>query len=328
MATGIELVTGHTGEPHVTAAQDARRNAGIVGTGRCVLATGDQLRCVVDSANQVTILTGDAILNGRHVSVEAPVPLALSSGAQMANRNDLVCVHYEMDQQTGVESAELVVVEGTASSGSATDPSVTQDSPLSGGVTETWWPIWRIPITGVNVGTPVRLADVVPATVALGGRVAALEGTVSPLPAGVSSLQSRASTLEGKVSALQAKANAVGTTLSSSKSVKITAAGIDRYTNGPSVSCPAGTWVFVGNWGFGEASSDGDRNLQVGFRSGASGNLWGERERVMAAAKNFAALNVAAIRTLSATTTVYLAGSSSKTTKDAATCYITATRIK
>lgn len=124
------------------------------------------------------------------------------------------------------------------------------------------------------------------------------------------------------------KAIALGADYTDNGAYKIGTAGIDSYTNGPHVTVPAGTYVFVGQWTFEQASSTGTRNLQVGFRSGASGSLWGERVRVMAAAYNFAALNVSAIRTLSATTTVYLAGSSSKTTDSTANCYITAVRIK
>lgn len=74
------------------------------------------------------------------------------------------------------------------------------------------------------------------------------------------------------------------------------------------------------------SSSSGQRNLQLGFRSGASGDLWGERVRIMAAANNYAILNVSALRTFDAQTTVYLAGSSSMTS-GSASAWITAVRL-
>ena len=120
----------------------------------------------------------------------------------------------------------------------------------------------------------------------------------------------------------------IGDTIQNSGSYKIGTAGIDTYTNGPHITCPAGTYFFVGAWTFQSGSSSGQRNLQVAFRSGTSGDLWGERVRIMAAANNYAILNVSAIRTLSSSTTVYLAGSSSMTTGSTGSCYITAVRIK
>ena len=112
-----------------------------------------------------------------------------------------------------------------------------------------------------------------------------------------------------------------------SGSYRIATAGIDTYTNGPHLTLPPGSYIVVGAWVFQAGSSSGARNLQLGFRSGASGSLWGERERIMAAANNFAVLNVSALRTLTSETTVYLAGSSSMTTASNGDAWITAVRL-
>lgn len=106
----------------------------------------------------------------------------------------------------------------------------------------------------------------------------------------------------------------------------ITTAGVTSLHNGPHITIPAGSYVFVGAWTFNSGSSSGQRNLQLGFRSGASGDLWGERVRIMAAANNYAILNVSALRTFDAQTTVYLAGSSSMTS-GSASAWITAVRL-
>jgi hypothetical protein len=112
-----------------------------------------------------------------------------------------------------------------------------------------------------------------------------------------------------------------------SGSYRITTAGIDTYTNGPHLTLPPGSYIVVGAWVFQAGSSSGARNLQLGFRSGASGSLWGERMRVMAAANNYAILNATALRTLTSETTVYLAGSSSMTTATNGDAWITAVRL-
>lgn len=111
-----------------------------------------------------------------------------------------------------------------------------------------------------------------------------------------------------------------------SGSYAITTAGIDTYTNGPRITIPAGSYMFVGAWTFNSASASGDRNMQVGFRSGASGTLWGERVRIRQSSGNFAVLNVSALRTFSSQTTVYLAGSAS-ITSGAGDAWITAVRL-
>lgn len=111
-----------------------------------------------------------------------------------------------------------------------------------------------------------------------------------------------------------------------SGSYAITTAGIDTYTNGPRITIPAGSYMFVGAWTFNSASASGDRNMQVGFRSGASGTLWGERVRIRQSSGNFAVLNVSALRVFTSETTVYLAGSASMTS-GAGDTWITAVRL-
>ncbi|MBR2681763.1 MAG: hypothetical protein IKG69_09830 [Atopobiaceae bacterium] len=153
-----EIVTGYAGEPHVTPAQDGRRNVGTFGPGRYVLGTGQAFAITVESANAVTIGTGDGIMDGRHVTVEVPTSLSVESGTQGVSRNDLVCMRYTANPTTGIEAAELVVIAGTPTSGTASDPAYNAGSILEGATTVDW-PLWRLPLAGVTVGTPVRLFD-------------------------------------------------------------------------------------------------------------------------------------------------------------------------
>lgn len=186
----VELVTGYAGEPHVTAAQDGRRNAGTFGSGRFLLDTGQKLALTMQSANQATLGTGDGIMDGRHVTVESPVALTIESGSQGVRRHDLVCVRYTRDAQTGVESVELVVVKGTATSGTPTDPSYNKGSILDGAPVADW-PLWRIPIDGIAVGTPVLIPSVLPT-------IAALKSASDAATADVSGVRTRVSSLEGR----------------------------------------------------------------------------------------------------------------------------------
>ena len=177
----IELVTGYKGEAHVTAAQDGRRNAGVMG-GRYVLPTGQEFAVTVDSANQVTVGTGDGILDGRHVTSETMTTLPVDSGTQGKSRHDLVCVRYQRNASTGVESASLVVVKGTPAdytprpydpgTDSATDPDVNDGDVLDGDSTVDW-PLWRLTVLGIDAPTATRLFAVAPTMADVAGKAAA-----------------------------------------------------------------------------------------------------------------------------------------------------------
>lgn len=152
----VELITGHAGSAHISAADDGWFNVGVVGSGKYVLDTGTQFACNVQSANLVTVGIGDALFEGRHVRVSATENVALDNGAQGVNRNDLICIKYEYDSSTSVETASLAVIKGTASSSTPVDPTIPSGSILEGATTA-YMPLWRIPISGITVGAPEKL---------------------------------------------------------------------------------------------------------------------------------------------------------------------------
>lgn len=78
----MELVTGHAGEPHVTAAQDAALHAGVIGGDDYVLSTKDRFAINVVSANKVTIAGGDLVMQGYHASNDKPADLIITNGSQ------------------------------------------------------------------------------------------------------------------------------------------------------------------------------------------------------------------------------------------------------
>lgn len=153
-----ELVTGHANKAHVTAEQAAGLNAGILGLDDYVLDVHDKLKITVVSANKVTIGTGELVMQGRHVSQGTPEDLIVTNGSQGQKRNDLIVCRYTKGAQS-IESAKLVVVRGTPTTGTPTDPAVNTTSPLDGGTTYDM-PLYRIPLDGIAIGTPVPLFNV------------------------------------------------------------------------------------------------------------------------------------------------------------------------
>lgn len=154
----VELVTGYANKAHVTAEQAAGLNAGILGLDDYVLDVHDKLKITVVSANKVTIGTGELVMQGRHVSQGTPEDLIVTNGSQGQKRNDLIVCRYAKGSQN-IESAKLVVVRGTPTTGTPTDPAVNTTSPLDGGTTYDM-PLYRIPLDGITIGTPVALFNV------------------------------------------------------------------------------------------------------------------------------------------------------------------------
>lgn len=154
----VELVTGHANKAHATAEQAAGLNAGILGLDDYVLNVHDKFEITVASANKVTIGTGELVMQGRHVSQGTPEDLIVTNGSQGQKRNDLIVCRYTKGSQS-VESAKLVVVRGTPTTGTPTDPALNTTSPLDGGTTYDM-PLYRIPLDGITIGTPVPLFNV------------------------------------------------------------------------------------------------------------------------------------------------------------------------
>lgn len=154
----VELVTGHAGKAHATAEQAAGLNAGILGLDDYVLNVHDKFKITVVSANKVTIGTGELVMQGRHVSQGTPEDLIITNGSQGMKRNDLIVCRYTKGAGL-VESAQLLVVKGTPTTGTPKDPALNTTSPLDGGTTYDM-ALYRVPLDGITIGTPVALFNV------------------------------------------------------------------------------------------------------------------------------------------------------------------------
>lgn len=156
----LDIVYGYQGKDHVKASQLGRLLAGTIGAGRYVLDTQDGMAAKMQTANKVRIGTGDLVMDNRYVTNEAYQDLTVESGQSGYNRNDLVCVKYERaagsDPDHSVESMELVVIKGTPTTGTASDPSYTAGD-ISAQDSAAIMPLWRLPINGLTVGNPVQL---------------------------------------------------------------------------------------------------------------------------------------------------------------------------
>lgn len=160
----FEIVDGMTGTKHISSDDLSALNIATIGKANCVLEYGDDFKLTMASANSATLGTGVGMVGGKRFWNQAATKLTVQSGTQGQKRNDLVVARYAKTS-AGIESITPVVIKGTPSTGTAADPATTSND----------LKLWRIPLNGISVGTPVRLFDFVASLATLGESVSKRE---------------------------------------------------------------------------------------------------------------------------------------------------------
>lgn len=152
----IELVDGKAGVAHISSEDKAIIHQAKFSKSDVVFDWGDAFKCSMSSSNMATIGTGCASIQGLDWHITSAESVTISNGSQGMKRNDIICAHYNRNPKTGNELVELTVLKGSPNATAAADPKVPSGKILSGAV-DAYMPLWRIPLNGITVGTPVRL---------------------------------------------------------------------------------------------------------------------------------------------------------------------------
>lgn len=152
----IELVDGKAGVAHISSEDKAIIHQAKFSKSDVVYDWGDAFKCSMSSSNRATVGTGCASIQGLDWHITAAESVTISNGSQGVKRNDIICAHYHRDSKTGNELVELVVLKGSPNATAAADPTIPSGKILFGAV-DAYMPLWRIPLDGITVGTPVRL---------------------------------------------------------------------------------------------------------------------------------------------------------------------------
>lgn len=152
----IELVDGKAGVAHISSEDKAIIHQAKFGKSDMVFDWGDVLKCTMGSANKATIGTGCASIQGLDWHITAAETVTIENGSQGMKRNDIIAAHYHRDSTSGIETVKLTVLKGSPDATAAADPTIPSGKTLSGAV-DAYMPLWRIPLNGITVGTPVRL---------------------------------------------------------------------------------------------------------------------------------------------------------------------------
>ena len=156
----FEIVDGMTGTKHISSDDLAALNTATVGKADCVLKYGNDFALTMASANSATLGTGVGMGRGKRFWNQAATSLTIQSGTQGQKRNDLVVARYAKTS-AGIESITPVVVKGTPTTGTPADPATTAND----------LKLWRVPLNGITVGTPVKLFSPVTPLATLGDSV-------------------------------------------------------------------------------------------------------------------------------------------------------------
>ena len=152
----IELVDGKAGTMHISSEDKAIIHQAKFSKSDVVYDWGDALKCSMSSSNRATIGTGCASIQGLDWHITSAESVTISNGSQGMKRNDIICAHYHRNASNGNENVELTVLKGSPNATAAADPEVPSGKILSGAV-DAYMPLWRVPLDGITVGTPVRM---------------------------------------------------------------------------------------------------------------------------------------------------------------------------
>lgn len=157
----MDIITGYTGSPHVTAEQDRDINIGIFGNESYVLQTGSQLTAEVSSNNEIKVRDGVIMHQGCAASIKKNTydSLTITNGSQGMKRVDLIVARYSRDPSANEESLTLKVIQGTPSENSPTVPGYTTGDIQSGDLVADM-PLYQVILNGLNITEVKKLFSV------------------------------------------------------------------------------------------------------------------------------------------------------------------------
>ena len=159
----MEIITGYTGKPHVTAEQDRDVNEGIFDTGSFVLKTGSQLAAELVSNNEIKIRDGVLVIQGCTAAIKKNTydPVTIANGSQGMKRIDLIVARYNKNEETKIEEVTLKVIQGTPNASTAAVPMYKTGDIQSGDLVADM-PLYKVTLDGLNVTSVDKMFTVIP----------------------------------------------------------------------------------------------------------------------------------------------------------------------
>lgn len=148
----MQIITGYTGKPHVTAEHDRDINIGLFGAESYVLPTGMMMEAEISSNNEIKIRDGVLMHQGCAGSIKKNTydSVTITNGSQGMKRVDLIVVRYEKNEDTETEELKWVVLQGIPSEDAPETPEYTQGDIQAGDYVADM-PMYEVTIDGLNI---------------------------------------------------------------------------------------------------------------------------------------------------------------------------------
>lgn len=243
----MHLITGHGGSSHITSANDGALNSKVFGTGKYIFAgaSGHQFGLAITGSTTLEIDPGQGIMEGRYFEQENKATINVYAGTAGMLRNDLLVIRYSKDPDTSVETASLVVIQGTDSASNPQDPAYNTSSILDGNAIADF-PLYRIRLNGYNVESFTQLFTVKANTT---DQISSLQSQVATNTANITAVTNQANTNKANITTVTAQANTNKTDIAALKTATNITAVTPTASNGTTVeyngSYKAGRMVFL-----------------------------------------------------------------------------------
>ena len=105
----MHLITGFAGQEHITAVDQGAFNAALIGRDQFVLDVGNVLKAQVISNNQIRILDGELMMQGRFEEALPWLQKAVENNTASAQQNiDLINAELEYEARKKAEIEEYL----------------------------------------------------------------------------------------------------------------------------------------------------------------------------------------------------------------------------
>lgn len=146
----VKIITGYTGERHITPYMDAAANRGVIGNGDYILASDGQLEASMPSINQFVLQDGVISIQG-HLAQVTGETLAVDTCATGSNRIDLVVARFTHNSSTLIDAVEIVLVKGEETTSAYPTTPATNGGSIAGGATAVDMILYKITLSGSTV---------------------------------------------------------------------------------------------------------------------------------------------------------------------------------
>ena len=176
----MEIVSGRTGNPHVTSQQFRQIIEGIISDESCILPSGENLEPELVSNNSLKIRSGMMCHHGNVSSVKIGTydEVELTNGSQGMKRIDLIVNRYTRNEEDNTEKNEWVVIKGTPAESNPVVPEYTQGNLQKGDLVDDC-PVFEVHFDGINITEVTKMLEIAQTNKDLSNKVAKLNKNIT-----------------------------------------------------------------------------------------------------------------------------------------------------